>query len=102
MRMMIWNMEAGFGYDIARHEEAWRWLADQDPDVALLQEAVPAWASDHWPVIIHAPKYPGRVPWGCAIVSKQETMRECAARDGRPWLADLRGSSFSSWCCAER
>lgn len=38
-------MEAGFGYEPSKHDKTWQWLADSEPDVALLQEAiVPGWA----------------------------------------------------------
>jgi hypothetical protein len=49
MRILVWNMAAGFGYDPDRHERAWRFLQANNPDVALLQEAVvPGWARESW------------------------------------------------------
>lgn len=49
MRVMCWNMAAGFGHAFHRHERAWRFVQAVDPDFALLQEAVvPTWAREHW------------------------------------------------------
>jgi hypothetical protein len=85
----------GFQYDPEIHVRAWRWLADQDVDVALVQEAVPpGWAHERWPVILHAPKYPGsdHLPWGTAIISRDVTIEEYVPTSADPWLSDLRGS----------
>jgi hypothetical protein len=74
-------MNGGFGSGAARNEQAWQWLAESDPDVALLQEAVlPAWARDLWPVVVHAPKYLTK-RWGSAIVSRHNDFEEFRPAD---------------------
>jgi endonuclease/exonuclease/phosphatase family metal-dependent hydrolase len=52
MRIVSWNMGAAFGPYVERHDEAWRHLESLEPDLALLQECVPAaWALRRWTVV---------------------------------------------------
>ena len=52
MRIVSWNMGAAFGPYVERHDEAWRHLESLAPDIALLQECVPAaWALRRWTVV---------------------------------------------------
>jgi endonuclease/exonuclease/phosphatase family metal-dependent hydrolase len=89
MRLLTWNMAAGFGYEARKHDRAWRWLAYADPDVALLQETQPPeWAIAHWPALQHSPTY-ARSPWGAAILSK--TVPLDTVEPSTPWLRKLRG-----------
>jgi endonuclease/exonuclease/phosphatase family metal-dependent hydrolase len=98
MRILVWNMAGGFGYDQPRHDRAWRYVQEQDPDIALLQEAVPpSWASEHWRGVVWTPKYAKRVnssnvPWGSAIVTRSLALERPAADEGLPWLSELSGS----------
>ena len=97
MRIISWNMAGGFAYDADKHERAWRYLKDLDPDVALLQEVViPAWAEGHWPSIVAARKYApvfGKpdVPWGSSILTKSEAV-EAYVPEENSWLKELWGS----------
>lgn len=97
MRVISWNMAAGFDYDPERHDRAWGFLRELDPDIALLQEAVaPAWAVEHWPGTVAARKYPARaghedVPWGSAILSRRMELVPYDPPKGT-WLEDLWGS----------
>lgn len=88
MRVISWNMAAGFGYDARKHDRAWRWLAYADPDVALLQEAIaPPWALEHWPHLQHAPTYADGT-WGTAILAREPLE---VVRPSSPWLQKLAG-----------
>jgi endonuclease/exonuclease/phosphatase family metal-dependent hydrolase len=93
MRILSWNMAGGFGYDAVQHERAWRYLRDSDPDVALLQEAVPpAWADERWPFVLRSRRYPDSdVPWGTAIVGRVEAS-VATVGDDFPWLRSLWGA----------
>jgi hypothetical protein len=63
-------MSGAFGYDSVKHERAWEFLREADPDVALLQEVRPPdWAREHWGPFLIAPIGPGTA-WGSAIVSR--------------------------------
>lgn len=55
MRLISWNMSAGFGFEAEKHIRAWEFLRDElKPDVALLQEAVPPpWADNEWSLLAH-------------------------------------------------
>jgi hypothetical protein len=66
LRVLCWNMGGAFGPYIERHDDAWRWVAEVDPDIALIQECVPpAWATNHW-CIVHEPfRY-----WASAVIAK--------------------------------
>lgn len=89
MRVLSWNMAAGFGYDARKHDRAWRWLAYADPDVALLQETIaPDWAVEHWPQLQHSPTYEGG-PWGTAILARSVPLE--AVQQTTPWLRKLAG-----------
>ena len=76
----------GPGNSEAKHERAWRYLDEQDFDVALLQETrkPPAWAYERWSPV-WKPKYAsnpsGRVLWGCAAVGRSIELQEI--RTGR-------------------
>ena len=95
MRILIWNMQGGSpGGSLAKHESAWRYLRERDPDVALLQEAtVPAWAEERWGSVIHearrrGPKARG---WGSAVIAKDEGFERFAPGEETPWLDRFRG-----------
>lgn len=94
MRVISWNMAAGFGHEPDRHDAAWQWLRAQDFEVALLQEAViPDWAADEWASVVHGAKYPGQMPaWGSAVISRQPRVDALAPPDDEPWLRELWGS----------
>lgn len=97
MRLITWNMAAGFGYNPSKHERAWRWLQDLGADVALLQEAVvPEWAAETWQSVIHAPRYNKRTSWGCAILSLTDDLTEYRPADDEPWLQHLRGAVIAA------
>jgi len=52
MRIFSWNLGAAFGPYVERHDEAWRYLESLEPDIALLQECLPAaWALRRWTVV---------------------------------------------------
>ena len=52
MRIVSWNLGAAFGPYVERHDDAWRHLESLAPDIALLQECVPAaWALRRWTVV---------------------------------------------------
>jgi exonuclease III len=55
MKVVSWNLGAAYGRwrdDPELHDRAWRWLAECDPDLALLQETQPPrWAGDEWTVV---------------------------------------------------
>ena len=94
MRLIVWNMAAGYGYGAAEHETAWRYLEELDPDIALLQEAVPpAWAFERWAGLVAAPKYRGTVPWGSAILCRDCTLEPLATSDRTYWLRELWGGT---------
>ncbi len=65
MRLICWNMEAGYQYDPGKHRDAWAWLNEQNADIALLQEVVlPGDLHGKWGSVLHARKYPnGREGW---------------------------------------
>lgn len=89
MRVLSWNMAAGFGHDARKHDRAWRWLAYADPDVALLQETVaPDWALQHWPNLQHSPTYADGT-WGTAILTRSVPLE--AVEPDSPWLRKLAG-----------
>ncbi len=65
MLLISWNLGYAFGFK-ATHEQAWRYLAELDPDLALLQEAVvPPWANNKWTIV----RSPGE-GWGSAVLAK--------------------------------
>jgi exonuclease III len=95
MKLICWNMAAGFGYDGARHAEAWAWLNEQNADIALLQEVVlPEFAAPGWKTVIHSLKYPGSgVAWGSAVLAKSGEYVQHQPSVDFPWLAELDGSA---------
>jgi endonuclease/exonuclease/phosphatase (EEP) superfamily protein YafD len=93
MKLISWNMAAAYGYDKAKHDAAWDWLARQEPDVCLLQEVVvPDWATAQWPSLVFQPKY--SKPWGSAVLSQVPGYSEYEPSESEPWLRHLRGP-----CC---
>src|SRR5690348_10855961 len=99
MRIVTWNMAAGFEYSEERHRRAWEYLRDLNVDIALLQETIPPpWAHDHWRSVIASPKYPsaaeGRNKWGSAIVTRDIELEPCEPSDETPWLKMLWGGTI--------
>ena len=71
MRVVSWNMAAGFGRNELRHERAWRFLQSVDPDFALLQEVdPPEWAIGHWDERFVFAERRSTNKWGTAILSR--------------------------------
>lgn len=72
LRVVSWNLGAAWGDYVERHEAAWRWLEALDPDLGLLQEAVPpAWARERWTVL--------QLPfqhWASAVVARRTSVIE--------------------------
>ena len=95
MRILIWNMQGGSpGGSLAKHESAWRYLRERDPDVALLQEAtVPAWAEERWGSVIHEARRRGSKArgWGSAVIAKDEGFERFVPGEETPWLDRFRG-----------
>ena len=90
-------MAGGFGYDQPRHDLAWHYLKDEDPDIALLQEAVPPeWSKEHWRSVVWTPRQgearetPER--WGSAVVTRSLQLEAAELGSATPWLAELTGS----------
>ena len=98
MRLLVWNMAAGFGYDPERHARAWEFVQRYDPDVALLQEAVlPPWATERWPFVLGSRRYAlerGRsdVAWGSAIVARDSRIKALVPTEDTPSLRKLWGA----------
>jgi hypothetical protein len=91
MKLLVWNMGGAFCYDRFTHERAWEFLREQDPDVALLQEARPPdWAREHWGSFPFASVGPG-VAWGSAILSRIRGLHEHQPDQSTPWLRELWG-----------
>jgi exonuclease III len=67
MKIVSWNLARNTTSKAwGKHEEAWRYLASMDPDVALLQEVeLPSWAAERWSIVA-APS----APWGSAILAR--------------------------------
>lgn len=90
MRVLVWNMAGAFGYTRARHDLAWRYVQKHDPEIALLQEAVPpTWARQHWPSIAWTPTY--GLKWGTAIVTRAGGLEQRSPSADFPWLTQLAG-----------
>ena len=50
MRVVSWNLGVAFNFR-RTHDQAWQYLVELDPDIALLQEVdPPAWTDDRWAV----------------------------------------------------
>lgn len=87
-------MAGGYGYLEQKHQGAWEYLRNLEPDIALLQEAVPpAWAGEEWSIVT-SPRYtlrerPGST-WGSTIVSRFPLEAYPPNRRG-PWTAELWG-----------
>lgn len=69
MKILTWNLGAAWGRwrdNAALHEQAWRWIADVDADLSLLQEVIPPpWACERWTVLTGPFDY-----WASAVVAK--------------------------------
>ena len=87
MRVVSWNLGFAYRRDEQAQEKAWRYLLDEiDPDIAMLQQAVPpAWARDVRTVVLGEP--PGR--WGSAIVTKGLAAEPVGAEGLRRLGADV-------------
>lgn len=67
MRVVSWNLGHNSGEYAARHAEAWRFLIEElNPDVTLVQEAVPPVELDR--SLVFAKPW-ARRPWGSAVVA---------------------------------
>lgn len=99
MRLICWNMAAGYEYNSSTHRDAWAWLNEQDLDIALLQEVVlPGDLHDEWGSVLHARKYPeSAVPWGSAVLTRVPGYRRYVPGSSHPWLTRFSGSA----CVAE-
>lgn len=107
MKILVWNMgNGGPGNSEAKHERAWRYLADLEFDVALLQETrkPPAWASGDFEPLIWNPKYSrdasGRALWGCAVVGRSLELQAHEPDGAFPWLKEFEGSCAIAWSAA--
>ena len=83
-------MAAAYGYDRERHERAWRWLNEQDADVALVQEVVPH--EEHlsnWGSVIFKGKYKKH---GCAVLVREGGYRAWTPSADQPWLQRIGGA----------
>ncbi len=99
MRLICWNMEAGYQYDPGKHRDAWAWLNEQDLDIALLQEVVLTGdLNEKWGSVLHAGKDPNRrVPWDSAVLVTTPGYRLYSPTPAQPWLRQFSGSA----CVAE-
>lgn len=96
VRIVSWNMAAGFGYQAERHDRAWRFLRSVEADFALLQEVIISeWAFDVWGAghIVYLPRRDDST-WGTAVVSSEHPI-ELYDTDAvtMPWLHELRGAA---------
>ena len=92
MKVISWNMAAGFRHDAARHDRAWEWLADQNADVCLVQEViVPSSAFDRWGSVVFASKY--SKPWGSAVLTRAEGYERYEPAPNQPFLHHLQGAA---------
>jgi endonuclease/exonuclease/phosphatase family metal-dependent hydrolase len=67
MLVVSWNLGYAFGFK-RTHDRAWHYLAALDPDLAVLQEALPPpWAREKWTVVA-----PHESKWGSVIVAKPD------------------------------
>jgi len=90
VKLICWNMAAAYGYDRERHERAWRWLNEQDADVALVQEVVPH--EEHlsnWGSVIFKGKYKKH---GCAVLVREGGYRAWTPSADQPWLQRIGGA----------
>ncbi|MEI8334821.1 MAG: endonuclease/exonuclease/phosphatase family protein [Chloroflexota bacterium] len=86
MRIVSWNPGAAYGPYVGRHDEAWRYLESLEPDIALLQECVPAaWALRRWTVVKPAFSF-----WTTAVAVPARPTTEVAIPKGN-LLARFRG-----------
>lgn len=91
MKVLCWNMAAAFGYNKERHAEAWAWLNDQAPDVALLQEVVPHEdALRGWGTVVFRPKYKN---WGCAVLVRAGRYEAWEPTPQEAWLRRIGGAA---------
>ena len=92
MKVISWNMAAGFRHDAARHDRAWAWLADQNADVCLVQEVIdPRAARKDWGSVVFASKY-GK-PWGSAVLTRAEGYVRYEPAENQPFLHHLQGAA---------
>src|SRR5690242_8688307 len=77
--------------DPSLHERSWQWVAELNPDVALLQECIPpAWASARWRVVNRPFKW-----WTSAVVARRDLdLAEYVVPSGGP--LDRLGSYLST------
>lgn len=102
MRFIVWNMSVGSPGALSsrvNHERAWRWLADQEFDLVLLQECrePPSWLARDCRAIEWSTKPRGGRPghWGSAVISRTVVCeRYDPVSDRFPWLAAFPGSSL--------
>jgi exonuclease III len=94
MKIISWNMAAGFGFDAGRHARAWDWLIGQEPDAALLQEVVvPDELAPAWDLVAHTRKYSrSDVAWGSAVLVRNKGQYRPHPLAKGSWLAGLAGA----------
>lgn len=92
MKIMSWNMAAAMGSSATKQEAAWRWLNEQDVDVALLQEAVliEEYARS-WGSTIFRGKWDKN--WGCAVLVRSGSYERWEPSASQPWLQRVRGAA---------
>lgn len=92
MKIVTWNLQAGFGSNPRRHDRAWHFLRALDPDVALLQEVEPPeWAVHEW-AVFHGRTYNTK-RWGSAVVVKRELLAsEVRIEAEHKWLKEYEGA----------
>lgn len=89
MKVICWNMAAAFDVSEERRADAWAWLNDQEPDVALLQEVVPDEdALSAWGSVIFRPRYKRQ---GCAVLVRAGGYEAWEPTPREPWLRRISG-----------
>lgn len=105
MKIISWNMGAGFGFRVDRHDRAWRFLQSMSFDFALLQETVvPPWVAEAWSsdCIAYVPRRTGSL-WGTAVLSGGPSIQTFEPSSGRhPWLTELQGASLIAHTSEEK
>lgn len=91
MKVICWNMGAGFGSNAVRHAQAWDWLLAQAPDAALLQEAtIPEDTRGAWGSIAFSPQY--NKVWGSAVLTRTSGYTKYEPTMAQPWLREIAGA----------
>lgn len=91
MKILCWNMGAGFGFRGAKHAAAWDWLNSQDADVAILQEVVPRKEFiTEWRSVIFTQKWQN---WGCGVLVRAGGYEKVVPGADQPWLSLLGGAA---------